>query len=502
MQRSVRARFAVVLTVLALAFTAVLTAVPAGAAPRAGTAATAVGPLGYDPADTGSLSSITRIVGAQQLWAAGFTGRGIDVAVVDTGVTRVAGLDQGQVIDGPDFSFDSQNPDLRNLDSYGHGTHMAGIIAGRDPGASLTDPNRFVGVAPEARIVNLKVGATDGATDVTQVIAAINWAVEHRNTDGLNIRVLNLSFGTDAIQPALIDPLAYAVDQAWRAGIVVVVAAGNDGIATPQLANPATNPLILAVGASDPMGTIDGRDDTVPAFASHGNVLRPVDVVAPGTHVLSLRVPGSYVDLNNPGGVVGTRFIRGSGTSQAAAVTSGLAALLVQKFPTATPDQIKALLMSTARPIGTPGVVGSLTNGLRLPIVGNPVNSYWAGRGVVNGAPAVTTRSLPRSAQLAVPATGLGSLDAARGTARVAFDGIELLGEIDIFGLGVTTGPLANRWTDAAWESVTFTANRWTDATWTGMTWDGSRWTGNRWTASRWTGNRWTGNRWSAGSWS
>jgi serine protease AprX len=448
-------------------------------------------------ADMGSLYNVGRIIGVSSLWMQGYTGRGVDVALIDTGVSPVKGLDGGQIVNGPDFSFDRAVPELAHLDGYGHGTHLAGIIAGRDGrsrhASAYIDADRFVGVAPDARIVNVKVGASNGAVDVSQVIAALEWTVEHRQADGLNIGVINLSFGTDAVQPALVDPLAYAVDQAWRAGIVVVVAAGNDGMAAPQVANPATNPVIIAVGADDPMGTLTLSDDEVPDFASHGNFLRSVDVIAPATHLLSLRVPGSYIDRQHPAAVVAERFFRGSGTSQGAAVVAGLVALLRQKYPTATPDQIKGYLMSTARSIG-PGLIG-------LPLLGDPVNSYYAGKGVVTAAPTAWMRSLPPSAQLTVPATGLGSLQLARGTAYVTSALQPLTGEVDIFGEDWVLGWLSDRWSADRWSEEDWTGNRWSDGTWSGNRWSGDGWSGGDWAGNRWSGDEWTGNRWSTGAW-
>jgi hypothetical protein len=226
------------------------------------------GPGASAPSSTtnslGSLSSVTRIIGAQDLWAAGYTGKGVDVALIDTGVAPVPGIDD-HIVNGPDLSFDYQSGAPAGIDAYGHGTHMAGIIAGRDADASASsagcttclnssgysDTTKFVGVAPDARIVNVKVGAFNGATDVSQVIAAIDWVVQHRNENGMNIRVLNLSFGTDSQQSYTIDPLAYAAEVAWRRGIVVVAAAGNAGPNAGSLSDPAYDPTILAVGASD-----------------------------------------------------------------------------------------------------------------------------------------------------------------------------------------------------------------------------------------------------------
>src|SRR4051812_38033299 len=184
------------------------------------------GASAYDPsADPYSMQNLTAADGAQAWWNAGYTGKGVDVAVIDTGVAPVAGLNaSGKVINGPDLSLESQNPSLQYLDTNGHGTFMAGLIAGNDGQAG-----GYRGVAPDARIVSLKVGVADGGVDVSQVIAAIDWVVQHRNDNGMNIRVLNLSYGTNSTQPYQVDPLAYAVEQAWKAGIVVVAAAGTSG---------------------------------------------------------------------------------------------------------------------------------------------------------------------------------------------------------------------------------------------------------------------------------
>ena len=219
---------------------------------------------GYDAtSDVNSMYNTTLYTGVRNWWKAGYTGDGVDVAVIDTGVTPVDGLaDPGKIVYGPDLSLDAPADNLHNLDANGHGTFMAGIIAGRgsgaDPGSYAGDQTNFLGVAPDARIVSVKVGASDGSVDVSQVIAAIDWVVQHRNDNGLNIRVLNLSYGTDSAQPYQVDPLAYAVEQAWKAGIFVVAATGNAGyqFKTGTLADPAYDPKIFAVGATDAQGTM------------------------------------------------------------------------------------------------------------------------------------------------------------------------------------------------------------------------------------------------------
>jgi serine protease AprX len=445
--------------------------------------------------DFGSLHEITRAIGAHASWRAGYTGKGVDVALLDTGVSAVPGLTSGNVVNGPDLSFDSQDADRHATDGYGHGTHMASIIAGRDRSgrpASYTNPDAFAGVAPDARIVNVKVGAADGAADVSQVIAAIDWVVQHRRDPGFNIRVLSLSFGTDATQDYRLDPLAYAAERAWRSGVVVVAAAGNDG---PRigLANPAMDPLVLAVGASDPNGTATIADDSIPDFANRGTARRHVDVVAPGVHVLGLRCPSSTVDAENPDARVGTRWFRGSGTSQATAVTAGAVALFLQHRPQATPDQVKRAFTSSAVP---------------LPKV--PVRMRGSGRIDVRRAQlAPLGRALQQSRLL--DGVGLGTLEGARGTYHVTDGAVELAGEQDIFGApwNPLTWAAATR-AGRAWNGGTWNGNQWTGDGWTGSSWAtrtwaivtwAAPWNGRRWTAGNWAGRRWTTGPWAVGAW-
>ncbi|MFI7600312.1 S8 family serine peptidase [Actinoplanes sp. NPDC049681] len=441
---------------------------------------------------------------------AALTGAGVGVALIDSGVAPVRGLDQpGKVINGPDLSFESQDPDLANLDTYGHGTHMAGIIAGSDPATPDGTP-RFDGLAPGAHLISLKVATADGASDVSQVIAAIDWVVAHRDDPGLNIRVLNLSFGTDSAQDAALDPLSYAVEAAWRKGIVVVVSAGNDGAAAPRLTMPAANPYVIAVGAADAAGTSTRTDDTVATFSSRGSTSRHADLIATGRSVISLRDPGSYVDTEYPSARVADaggeeRFFRGSGTSQAAAVVSGSVALLLQQRPSLTPDQVKSLLVRSADPL--PGA--------------DPVA---AGAGQLDIAEAATLLPDKDSAQDFPAATGLGSLEGSRGTNHVVdgLTGISLRGETDIFGAAWNPRKWSHEakdgkawksgswngsvWTGGAfkgesWAAKTWSPAPWTGANWAGRSWAGSGWEGRSWAGRSWAGRSWAGRSWAAGTW-
>jgi serine protease AprX len=427
---------------------------------------------GYAPTVT-PMTEVNDAIGADTMWRYGFTGKGVGVALIDTGVVPVQGLSTATVVNGPDLSFDSQGSSP-NLDAFGHGTHMAGIIAGDDGTSS-----GFRGVAPDATLLSVRVGASDGAADVSQVIAAIDWVVQHRADPGLNIRVLNLAYGTDGTQETRLDPLTHAVENAWRAGIVVVVSGGNGGNTRPSVDNPARDPYVLTVGADDLRGTPnDTLDDTVPNFSTRGSSARRVDVVAPGQSIASLRNPGSYVDTEYPGAVVGDRYFKGSGTSQAAAVVSGAAALLLQHRPALTPDDVKRLFMTTARP---------------LPMA----DSTGRGSGLIDVV-AAATAPRPYAVQTAATSTGLGTLEGARGTNHVGDDGYDLTGERDIFGKPW----VASTWAPASASGTAWRGGVWNTSDWAGDCWCGTSWAGQTWSSRSWSSRSWSGVDWSSRSWS
>jgi serine protease AprX len=448
----------------------------------------------------GSMYRVVQRVGAHYAWTQGYTGQGIDIALIDSGVVPVNGLTApGKVINGPDLSFESQADNLRYLDTYGHGTHLAGIMAGRDD--AVSEPtlanayDHFIGVAPDARIVNVKVADSEGATDVSQVIAAIDWVVQHRSDNGMNIRIINLSYGTDGTQDYLLDPLAFAVEQAWKAGIVVVVAAGNDGEGS-ALRNPATDPFVIAVGASK--GQNMKAKEPVADFSSCGTDERHVDVLAPGRSIVGLRNPGSYADTNYPQATVVDRLFLGSGTSQAAAVTSGVVALLLQQRPELTPDEVKGLLMTTAE--GT-----------------RKLDPICGGEGEVDLYSALW-KNAPKGEQTHAWSTGTGSLEAARGTNHVYDEGMALVGERDIFGSAFDSASWSalaaasaswsggdwngSTWTGASWSSVSWSGASWSSASWSGASWSGASWSSKSWSSASWSGASWSSASWSGASWS
>ncbi len=291
--------------------------------------------------------------GATQLWAKNDQGQGINVAVLDTGVDGLADF-SGRLVGGVDLTGEG-NP---FQDDYGHGTFVSGLIAGNGSSSN----GQYEGMAPKAGLVSVKVAGANGETNLATTIEGIDWVIQHASA--LKIRVLNLSLGFVPFTSAYLNPLDLAVQTAWKAGIVVVVSAGNAGPFNGTIMSPGDDPYVITVGAVDDGAQSTVANDTQPAFSSVGPTnpdgLSKPDLVASGRSVVSLAAPGSSILEENPGSVIGSGNFVGSGTSFSAAITSGAVALLLQQHPGDTPDQVKAALLGTALrgPTGDPFVDG------------------------------------------------------------------------------------------------------------------------------------------------
>lgn len=436
-----------------------------------------------------TLKQIRTIIGADTGAAASLTGKGVGIALIDTGIAPVPGLPSAQVVNGPDLSFESQSPALRYLDTYGHGTHMAGIMVGDDQASGTK------GLSPGAKLTSLKLGTANGAVDVSQMIAAIDWVVKNRNYDPANpIKVLNLSYGTGGTPLTWTDPMSLAVEQAWKAGIVVVVAAGNEGNAFPRMTHPAIDPFVISVGAASNKGTVTTSDDELSTYTNlpQEQAAKQLDLLAPGTSIPSLRVPGSNIDNTYPAARTGDTLFRGSGTSQAAAVTSAAAALILQAKPTLSPDQVKELLKQGT--VLRTGIAGLL--GLR------EIN--------VNAALALTP---PKYTQYNIVSSGNGAIEQTRGTSHVVANGVTLSGEKTIFGAFSSSAWAAKAktqttWVGGKWMGYQMAGDGWTGTsfaskTWGAATWPGSPWGGaGSWADPSWAGRNWQGRFWAGGAWS
>ena len=411
-------------------------------------------------------------------------GSGVGVAVIDTGAVPMPDL-RDAIRYRVDFT-----PEHDGLDRYGHGTHMAGIVVGDGTSSN----GQYSGVAPGADLISLKVAGYNGATDASVVIAALQWVISHKAQ--FNIRVLNLSFGTDAKQPYSIDPLDYAVEQAWRAGITVVVSAGNGGPGAGTIEKPGEDPYVITVGAVDTRQTTSASDDTVAPFSAHGptqdGFAKP-DLVAPGISIVSVRDPNSTVDQLHPAARVGDSYFKGTGTSQAAAIVSGVAALMTQRNPLLTPNQVKSLLMRTATKL--PGQPGSGAGELNAGAAVNLVTDLLALIDSANGG--------------LTPSKGTGRLEGSRGSLHVYADTNNdgrpdyVSGEITAFGTRWTASAWgANSWSDYAWQTNSWTIDAWGAKSWSGMGWSAKSWSANTWSNGTWSSNAWSAKSWSAKSWS
>lgn len=317
-------------------------------------------------------------------------------------------------------------------------------------------------------MVNVKVGAMDGTVHTSQVIAGLDWIIQNRSANGMNIRVVNLSYGSPATSNWKLDPLAWAAEVAWNRGILVVASAGNEG-AGHELASPAYSPRILAVGATEVESARGGRGDyAVASFTSSGTRRRP-DLYVPGAHVASLRVKNSFVDTFLARANINDQLTRASGTSQAAAVTSGLAALLFEAFPQANAEQIKALLTGASdKEHGRKDAVTGIETSLDL------------GDALKQGL-----RKLPSVEPI---------------------DPLAECGPVICRGIGDGSPPFLNwalsSWNGVAWNSNQWSSNQWSSNQWSGSQWSSNQWSSNQWSSNQWSSNQWSGNQWSSNQWS
>jgi serine protease AprX len=394
--------------------------------------------------------------GSTQLAASGDTGQGVTVAVLDTGIDNLPDF-AGRLLGGVDLT--SGNNPYR--DGYGHGTFVAGLIAGN--GASSN--GQYSGEAPGASLVSVKVAGADGTTRLGTLISGLQWVADNQGT--YNIKVVNFSLGVRPSKSTMNNPLDQAVEAVWNAGVVVVAAAGNAGPFNGTILSPGDDPLVITVGALDDMATSSVSDDEMNDFSSVGPTtpdgwVKP-DLVTSGRSVVSLAAPGSAIYNNYPSGRVGGANFAGSGTSFSTAITSGAAALVLADNPGLSPNQVKARLLGTT----TPGPVG---------------NPFADGHGALNALAAATGRPLnfgQSASNLKPPSQGTVSLAPS--------------GPVDTWNTSL--------WSGANWPQAPSDGWAWNGAQWNGGDWNGWAWNGGAWNAWAWNGAAWNGSSWSGSAW-
>jgi serine protease AprX len=293
-----------------------------------------------------------------------FDGTGVGVAIIDSGVAAHPDLNNANGVSRVVYSQSFVSGNTSAVDQFGHGTHVAGLVGGNGASSGSTSgyATTYTGMAPNVNLINLRVLDVNGNGTDSGVIGAIEEAISLQST--YNIRVINMSLGRQVFESYTLDPVDQAVEAAWKAGIVVVAAAGNEGrfAATDGFGTilvPGNDPSVITVGATMTELTPTRVDDQIASYSSKGpttldHICKP-DLVAPGNRQVSLRVAGSTLDTTYPqyeiaptSGTGTAMYYELSGTSMATPIVSGAVALILEQNPAMTPDQVKARLMKTA----------------------------------------------------------------------------------------------------------------------------------------------------------
>ena len=390
-------------------------------------------------------------VGATDVWGDA-TGEGVGVALVDTGISPVPDVLE-RVAAVADLT-----PEHRFVDGFGHGTFMAGLIAG----TGAASEGAYTGVAPGAHLVSVKVAVSDGSTTLSTVLEGLQLVDNSRVR--FNIRVILLALSSDSELSPDRDPLTRGLRKLWDHGIFVVVPAGNDGPEAGSVDLPGNDPTLMTAGAVEDMGTPDVDDDTVPPWTSRGpsrfGDAKP-DVAAPGVHLVSVRAPGSQIDRENPSARVGESYFLGSGTSMASAVTVGVAALVLSVRPGLSPDELKAAMANGATPL-------------------DGADASAVGSGVVNAAAALDASTDP-----------IGNAGHAHGRGPKQGGGNHWNGRI-------WNGRI---WNGRIWNGRVWNGEGWDDVEWDGRVWNGRVWNGRVWNGRVWNGRVWSSRVWSSRIW-
>ena len=425
----------------------------------------------FDPTGGAALATSPAIleVGAPDAWRQlGVTGKGVGVAILDSGIAPHPDL-AGRIVASVDFTNGGTGTVLvPPADPGGHGTHVAGLVAGDGTASG----GAYTGVAPGANLVDVRVISGSGATTISTLIGGMQWVLAHR-TD-YNIRVVNLSAGAPVTASYTNDPLATAVEVLVFAGLTVVVSAGNDGPKPSSITTPGSDPYVITVGAIDDNGTATTVDDALASWSSRGPTavdgLAKPDLAAPGRKIVSLRSPGSTLDVLLPDRLVAgldplvPAYFRLSGTSMAAPIVTGVVALMLEGSPALTPAQVKSRLKRTAIPLayGSPEATGS---------------------GLVNAVAAVTATDQSVGAAADQVSAGFA------GQMYQFLYGQPLTWRDRGFNGGVDSSGVP--WSDVSWTNVS-----WDEVTWQNVSWEAFNWTAVSWEDISWEGVTWEDISW------
>jgi serine protease AprX len=431
----------------------------------------------------------------------GSGGAGVTVALVDTGVASVSDL--SGAVEHVNVS------GAPSGDGYGHGTFLAGIIAG----SGVSSAGLFPGVAPRADILDVQVAEADGSTSLLRVLAGLQVVAERARRDD-SLRVVNLSLSAENPGALGMDPLSRAVESLWNRGLVVVVSAGNDGPDEGTVSWPGTDHAVITVGALDDQGTETRADDAVAGFSSRGTSNDPnakPDLVAPGVKIVGLRAPGSVIDSLYPVGRVGAANFRGSGTSAATARTSGAVADLLSSRPDLDPDEVKLSLVTGAYAVpggrSAAGAGGLDLAGAALAADGLATDRAAWVTGTVSAAYlrfAAAWRDgsgpAPAAAWMQLPAS-LRARMAMAWAAAVAADGRVSAIQSDTARAWAADADHGVAWLSRSWASRSWASRSWASRFWASRSWASRSWASSGWASQPWASRSWAADDWASRSW-
>jgi len=436
-------------------------------------------------------------VGADVAWAQGFRGENVAVAVVDTGISP-SGHEDFKGTNGNSrviATVETNGMHSNVTDPLGHGTHVAGSIGGDGDKSD----GKYLGVAPNVNLISVRVSNDQGGATLSDLVAGLEWV--YNNSSRYNIKVVNLSLHSSVSESYLTSPLSGAVEALWLRGVMVVVAAGNQGAGNVDFP-PANNPFVLTVGAINDEGTTTFGDDRLATFTSRGTTqdgFAKPEVYAPGVGIVAVAETNGllYKDLEDTSNIIEAddKYLRLSGTSMAAGVMSGAAALAFQAHPTWTPGQVKCTVMSLKR---------VTIDGLAVPQIGKVTSA--ATPTCDSTASAAHSQGYGEMLKAGVVAWIAAQPDPTQAAASIGFSPVSAI---------TSTGTLSIdsvKWDAIKWSAIKWDAIKWDAIKWDAIKWDAIKWSAIKWSefdhsgvnflAIKWSAIKWSAIKWDAIKWS
>ena len=444
-------------------------------------------------------------VNANDPWSKGYDGTGIGVAVVDTGITGSSDfVGNAANFDNSTSGSPAGNRIVANVavnasatttnDGFGHGTHIAGIIGGDSQLLS----GQYIGIAPGANLINVKVADDTGAASLGDVIAGMEFV--YTNAAAYNIKVVNLSLNSTVAQSYKTDPLCAAAEALWFRGVFVVAAAGNAGPNSVGYC-PGNDPFVMTVGSIDDRGTSSYGDDLPASWSSYGTsqdgFVKP-ELLTPGVGIISDMDSQSLLYQQHPSHVVSQYYFSMSGTSMSAGVMSGVAALVLQRHPDWRPGQLKCTLMITSRSLSGKNSMFS------VPRAGNASNQSTPSCNADLGiAPSIGFAKLLKVGVIAwvlsQPSPVAAALSIGLDPTTLGFDLTSVTAD--------TLDWSSITWSSIKWDSIKWDSIKWDAITWSSIKWDSIKWDsltsdGVNFNSITWSSIKWDSIKWDAITWS